>query len=92
MMTLISVRMTITIHYCPLNLLNTVVKKRNVTHTSHKLKFVLLVNAGFGVADLIKGGNFKAVGTAPLSFVHVVSKGQDHLQKLSEVPALKNLF
>lgn len=53
---------------------------------------VLLVDAGLGVSDLVERGHFESIGIAPLAFVHVVPEGQHHLQKLSKIPALKNLL
>lgn len=53
---------------------------------------VLLVDAGLGVSDLVERGHFEAIGIAPLTFVHVVTEGQHHLQKLSKSLALKNLL
>lgn len=53
---------------------------------------VLLVDAGPGVSDLVERGHFEAIGIAPLAFVHVVTEGQHHLQKLSKILALKNLL
>lgn len=49
-----------------------------------------LVNAGFGVCDLVEAGDLKPKGVAPLALVHVVSKGQDHLQQLLEAAALQH--
>lgn len=52
----------------------------------------LLVDAGLGVGDLVERWHFEAVGVAPLALVHVVAEGQDHLQKLLQVPAVQHLF
>lgn len=47
-----------------------------------------LVNAGLCVCYLIERGDFKAVCVASLSFVHIISKRQHHLQQLLEIPAV----
>lgn len=49
-----------------------------------------LVNAGLGVGDLVEAGDLKPEGVAPLALVHVVPKGQDHLQELLEAAALQH--
>lgn len=49
-----------------------------------------LVNAGLGVSDLVEAGYLKPEGVAPLALVHVVPKGQDHLQELLEAAALQH--
>lgn len=56
------------------------------------MKVLLLVNARLGVGDLVQRGHFKAIGISPLTFVHVVSESQYHLEKLLEVSALQHLF
>lgn len=49
------------------------------------------VNARLGVGDLVETGYFEPVGVSSLTFVHVVPKGQDHLQELAQGPALDHL-
>lgn len=49
-----------------------------------------LVNAGLCVCDLVQAGDLKPEGVSPLSFVHVVPEGQDHLQQLLQAAALQH--
>lgn len=56
------------------------------------LELGLLVNAGLGVCDLVEAGNFEAQRVPALTFIHVVPKGQNHLQELAELPALDHLL
>lgn len=35
----------------------------------------LLINARFGVCDLVQARDFEPIGVPPLAFVHVVAKG-----------------
>lgn len=49
-----------------------------------------LVNAGLCVRDLVQAGDLKPEGVSPLSFVHVVPEGQDHLQQLLQAAALEH--
>lgn len=44
----------------------------------------LLVQAGLGVSYLVETGQFEAESTATLALVHIVPKGQDHLQELRQ--------
>lgn len=52
----------------------------------------VLVDAGLGVGYLVETGHFESPGVSSLSFVHVVSKGQHHLQELTQRPALHHLL
>lgn len=58
--------------------------------TKGKGKGCSLVNAGLGVCNLVEAGDLKPKGVAPLALVHVVPKGQDHLQELLEAAALQH--
>ena len=49
------------------------------------------VSAGLGVNDIVEAGDLEPVGVAPLSFVHVVSKGQHDLKQLLELLAHHDL-
>lgn len=48
----------------------------------------LLVDTGFGISDLVQRRHLEAVSVPPLTLVHEVSKGQDHLQQLLQISAV----
>lgn len=47
---------------------------RQVLEASH-----LLVNTGFCVCNLVEAGDLESICVASLSFIHVISKSQNHL-------------
>lgn len=49
-----------------------------------------LVNAGLGICNLVEAGDLEPEGVAPLALVHIVPKGQNHLQQLLEAAALQH--
>ncbi len=50
------------------------------------------VNARLCVSYLVQAGNFESGGIPSLSFVHVIPKGQNHLQELTQRLAMNNLL
>lgn len=52
---------------------------------------IIPVIAGLGVNHLVEARNFESISVSSLSFVHVVSEGQNHLQELTETVALDHL-
>lgn len=44
----------------------------------------LLVNTGFRICNLVEAGDLESICVASLSFIHIISKSQDHLQELLE--------
>lgn len=52
----------------------------------------LLVNTGFGIRNLVEAGDLESICIASLSFIHIISKSQNHLQELLEGTAPEHLL